>query len=144
MSSSQRFSNSATPRQSLNIQRGKAAVKAVGSFVPQLTRKAFEKFGFSAATLIMDWPAIVGGDIAYFTQPERLKWPRLAGDSNAEGTQEPRGRQAVALAQWREEPAPGRRSSGTHGTCPRRVRTTSSATASTLSGNGRPGSSMSS
>ena len=97
MSSSQRFSNSATPRQSLNIQRGKAAVKAVGSFVPQLTRKAFEKFGFSAATLIMDWPAIVGGDIAYFTQPERLKWPRIADEADAEGTVSQKTRAGATL-----------------------------------------------
>ena len=51
-------------------------VKAVGSFVPGLTRKAFEKYGFSAATLITDWPAIVGREIATVTAPERLKWPR--------------------------------------------------------------------
>ena len=55
---------------------------AAGSFVPQLTRKAFEKFGFSAATLIMDWPTIVGGEIAYYTQPERLKWPRVADEAS--------------------------------------------------------------
>jgi hypothetical protein len=86
VSSSQRFPGPATPRQTLNIQRGPALGKAVGSFVPQLTRKAFEKFGFSAATLIMDWPTIVGGDTAHYTQPERLKWPRLAGEADAEGT----------------------------------------------------------
>lgn len=84
MSSSQRTTGNATPRQALNIQRGRPAVKAVGSFVPQLTRKAFEKFGFSAATLIMDWPTIVGGEIAHYTQPERLKWPRIMADAEAE------------------------------------------------------------
>jgi hypothetical protein len=34
--------------------------RAVGAFLPRLTRKAFEKYGFSAATLLTDWPAIVG------------------------------------------------------------------------------------
>lgn len=97
MSSSQRFPNSSTPRQSLNIQRGKIAVKAVGSFVPQLTRKAFEKFGFSAATLIMDWPVIVGGDVAYYTQPERLKWPRIAEEAEAEGTVPQKSRAGATL-----------------------------------------------
>jgi hypothetical protein len=95
--SSQRFPNSSTPRQSLNIQRGKIAVKAVGSFVPQLTRKAFEKFGFSAATLIMDWPAIVGGDVAHYTQPERLKWPRIAEEAGAEGTVPQKSRAGATL-----------------------------------------------
>jgi hypothetical protein len=51
-------------------------VTAVGSFVPSLTKKAFEKYGFSAATLITDWAAIVGQELAGSTQPERLKWPR--------------------------------------------------------------------
>ncbi len=50
--------------------------RTLGSFVPALTRKAFEKYGFSAATLITDWPAIVGRDLALQTSPEKLKWPR--------------------------------------------------------------------
>jgi hypothetical protein len=57
-------------------KRGYVAAKAVGSFVPKLTRKAFEKYGFSAATLLTDWATIVGKDLASFTAPERLKWPR--------------------------------------------------------------------
>jgi hypothetical protein len=57
-------------------KRGYVAARAVGSFVPKLTRKAFEKYGFSAAALLTDWPTIVGEDLAAFTVPERLKWPR--------------------------------------------------------------------
>lgn len=53
--------------------------KAVGSFVPRLTQKSFEKFGFSAATLLTDWAAIVGSGLARDTVPERLKWPRAIG-----------------------------------------------------------------
>jgi hypothetical protein len=52
------------------------AAKAVGSFVPRLTQKAFEKYGFSAATLLTDWATIVGQGLARDTLPERLKWPR--------------------------------------------------------------------
>lgn len=70
----------ARPRDAVGFARkrpgGLFGVKAVGSFVPRLTRKAFEKYGFSAATLITDWPAIVGREIAVYTAPERLKWPR--------------------------------------------------------------------
>jgi hypothetical protein len=53
-----------------------ASAKAVGSFLPRLTRKAFAKYGFSAATLITDWAAIIGSHIGACTVPERLKWPR--------------------------------------------------------------------
>jgi len=48
----------------------------VGAYVPKLTRKAFEKYGFSAASLLTDWPSIVGAEMAGFAAPERLKWPR--------------------------------------------------------------------
>lgn len=51
-------------------------VKTVGSFVPQLTRKAFEKFGFSTATLITDWARIAGAELADYTVPDKLRWPR--------------------------------------------------------------------
>jgi len=44
--------------------------------VPRLTRKAFEKYGFALAALLTDWPSIVGADIASYTAPERLRWPR--------------------------------------------------------------------
>ena len=53
-----------------------SSAKAVGSFVPQLTRKAFEKYGFSTATLLTDWAVIVGPELAAVCRPERLKWPR--------------------------------------------------------------------
>ena len=51
-------------------------VKPVGSFVPKLAQKAFEKYGFSAVTLITDWAVIAGPELSRYTQPERLKWPR--------------------------------------------------------------------
>jgi hypothetical protein len=53
-----------------------SSARAVGSFLPRLTRKAFEKYGFSSAALLTDWAAIVGGEIGSYTRPERLKWPR--------------------------------------------------------------------
>lgn len=55
--------------------------KAIGAFVPGLTRKAFEKFGFSTASLIMDWPKIAGADLAGWTTPERVKWPQVHDNS---------------------------------------------------------------
>lgn len=65
-------------------------VKALGSFVPTLTKKAFEKFGFSTATLLTDWAQIVGAEIAGYTVPERLKWPRAPqGDYGEEESARP-------------------------------------------------------
>jgi hypothetical protein len=67
------------PRETVAFARKRAAalfgVKAVGSFLPGLTRKAFEKYGFSTATLITDWAAIAGAELAACSAPERLRWP---------------------------------------------------------------------
>ena len=72
-------------------------VKAVGSFVPRLTRKAFEKYGFSAAALITDWPVIAGRELAVYAAPERLKWPRGVEQSPDEPSQTGKGRPGATL-----------------------------------------------
>ena len=58
--------------------------KAVGSFLPKLTQKAFERYGFPAAALLTDWQAIAGRELASFTRPERLKWPRRPDGNNVD------------------------------------------------------------
>jgi hypothetical protein len=83
---------------------GPYGVKAVGSFIPRLTRKAFEKYGFSAATLITDWPAIAGRELAACTAPERLKWPRRVERSEDETDAADSGRPGATLV-LRVDPA---------------------------------------
>lgn len=62
-----------------------SGVRAVSSYLPQLTRKAFQRHGFSSAALLTDWAGIVGADVASYTSPERLKWPhRREGAGGAE------------------------------------------------------------
>src|SRR5262245_7872073 len=61
-----------------NVRLRSVAARTVGEFVPTLMRPAFEKFGFPAAALLTEWAAIAGPEIAAFTAPERLKWPRRA------------------------------------------------------------------
>jgi hypothetical protein len=67
-----------------------ARAKSVGEFVPALMRPAFEKYGFPAAAILTDWAAIAGAELAAYTAPERLKWPRKP-TSDTDG-----GRQAGA------------------------------------------------
>lgn len=64
------------------ISRIPVQARAVGSYVPKLTRKAFEKFGFSTASLITDWAVIAGPKLARCSVPERLKWPRAAAEGD--------------------------------------------------------------
>ena len=87
------------PRQSLAFARRTGLnVKAVGSFLPGLTARAFEKFGFSTAQLVMDWPTIVGKDVALLSAPERLKWPpRRELDAGAVAAESERQRRGATL-----------------------------------------------
>ncbi|MFT7574894.1 MAG: hypothetical protein ACI9XZ_001264 [Alphaproteobacteria bacterium] len=86
-----------SPRDTLRFSRKRASfAKAVGSFVPGLTRKSFEKYGFSTATLLTDWTIIAGKDLASFTLPERLKWPRNV-EAFEETKDDARGRPGATL-----------------------------------------------
>lgn len=82
--------------------RDYTGARAVGAFVPKLTHKAFEKYGFAAATLILEWATIVGRDVAAYTAPERLKWPRGVDFSDPEETASDRPGATLLL---RVEPA---------------------------------------
>src|SRR5215467_11326778 len=76
------------PRDAIGLSKRRSSplygVKAVGSFLPALTRKAFEKYGFSTAALVTDWGTIVGRELAASTAPERLKWPRAPAPTDAD------------------------------------------------------------
>lgn len=48
--------------------------RAAGSFIPKLTAKAFERFGFHNAELLTAWPVVAGPALAAICTPERLKW----------------------------------------------------------------------
>lgn len=76
---------------------GWISAKAVGSFVPGLTKKAFEKYGFSTASLITDWEKIAGSKFAAFTAPQRLKWPRLPGSRDDAADTSKGGRPGATL-----------------------------------------------
>ena len=77
------------------------SAKTVGSFVPGLTKKAFEKHGFAAATLLTDWEIIVGRELASYTVPERLKWPRQIGTADGD----PEGARPGGTLHLRVDPA---------------------------------------
>jgi hypothetical protein len=89
------------PREAVGFARKRAntlfGIKAVGSFLPGLTRKAFEKYGFSTASLVTDWPAIAGTELAAYTAPERLKWPRGVEHSEEGAAPAGKGRSGATL-----------------------------------------------
>jgi len=46
-----------------------------------LTQAAFARYGFAYGELLNQWPAIVGHEIGDICRPERISWPRQAGES---------------------------------------------------------------
>lgn len=89
------------PRETVAFTRKRPAslfgIKAVGSFLPGLTRKAFEKYGFSTVSLVTDWAAIAGTELAAYTAPERLKWPRRVEHPDDNAPTPGRARQGATL-----------------------------------------------
>lgn len=90
--------SSASPQPARPVQGARpVSAKTIGSFVPGLTRPAFERYGFSAAALITDWATIVGADFARYTTPERLKWPKRVDWSGEDVSEAERGRPGATL-----------------------------------------------
>lgn len=45
-----------------------------------ITKAAFARHGFAQADVVANWDAIVGSDLAAVSAPDRIKWPRGAGE----------------------------------------------------------------
>ena len=46
-----------------------------------ITRAAFARYGFAQGDVVGHWAEIVGADLAAFSAPERIKWPRQQGEA---------------------------------------------------------------
>jgi hypothetical protein len=77
--------------------------RAAGSFVPKLTAKVFEKYGFHSAEIMTSWARVAGADIAAISAPERLKWPRGAG--HLDGDRGDQTQNSAAMLVLRVDPA---------------------------------------
>ena len=47
----------------------------------KLTKASFARYGFAYGELLARWADIVGEGLARHSQPERIKWPRGAGET---------------------------------------------------------------
>ena len=45
-----------------------------------ITKAAFARYGFAEADVVANWEAIVGEALAAHSAPERIRWPRGAGE----------------------------------------------------------------
>ena len=60
----------------MTLQRRGA--KALAEFLPGIIEEALAARGLSEASLIADWPAIVGESVARYARPIQLQWPPRA------------------------------------------------------------------
>jgi hypothetical protein len=51
----------------------------------EITRAAFARHGFAQADVVANWAAIVGEDLAAASAPDRIKWPKGAGEEAQKG-----------------------------------------------------------
>lgn len=56
--------------------KGPGGAKAIGAFVARMLDPAARARGFATTALLTEWPAIVGAELAGFTMPDKVVWPR--------------------------------------------------------------------
>jgi len=64
-------------------QKGDSAAKAVGAYVARLLDPIARARGFAITSLLSEWPTVVGEELASFTAPDKLVWPRRTEDREA-------------------------------------------------------------
>jgi hypothetical protein len=67
-------------RERRSLARAATAARPIGAFSAQALDPAARARGFATAALLADWPAIVGPELARFTMPDRVVWPRHRDD----------------------------------------------------------------
>jgi hypothetical protein len=72
------------------LGRAAAAARPIGAFAAGALDPAARARGFATAALLSDWSSIVGAELAQFTMPDRVIWPRHRDDAGE--TSERRGR----------------------------------------------------
>lgn len=59
---------------------GRTRARPLSDLLRKTLNQAFAKQGFAATELVTRWPEIVGAEIAAHSQPEKIQWPRPAGN----------------------------------------------------------------
>ena len=74
--------------------------RAIGAYIARALDPAARARGFATTALLSEWPAIAGADLAEFTMPDRVVWPRR--DQNG---REQSGAGAAVPRGWKPEGA---------------------------------------
>ena len=58
------------------MQKPKGGARAIGNYVAKALDQAARARGFATTALLSDWSAIAGAELARYTMPDRIIWPR--------------------------------------------------------------------
>lgn len=61
-------------------RKPKGGARAIGLYVDKALDRAAQGRGFATTALLTDWRAIAGSDLASYTMPDRIIWPRRRDD----------------------------------------------------------------
>jgi hypothetical protein len=64
-----------------------SGARAIGAYVARLLDPIARARGFATAALLSKWPGIVGEELARFTMPDKVVWPRRSEDREASSGQ---------------------------------------------------------
>ena len=59
--------------------------RAIGAYVAQMLDPIARARGFATTALLTEWPTVVGAELASFTMPDKVLWPRRNEDREAGG-----------------------------------------------------------
>jgi len=63
------------------LARAAGAARPIGAFAAGALDPAARARGFATAALFSEWTSIVGSELAQFTMPDRILWPRQRDDT---------------------------------------------------------------
>jgi len=65
---------------------GRTGARPLADLLRATFKNAFARQGFASTELVTRWPDIVGAEIAAHSEPEKIYWPRPAGENPEPGT----------------------------------------------------------
>jgi hypothetical protein len=67
--------------------KGVSGARAIGAYVANMLDPIARARGFGVTSLLSEWPAVVGEELARFTAPDKVIWPRRSEDGEAASPQ---------------------------------------------------------
>ncbi len=62
------------------LARAAGRARPIGAYAARALDPSARARGFATTALLSEWPAIVGAELAQFTMPDRVAWPRRRED----------------------------------------------------------------